>query len=77
MDFRLQGEVHIMIYLYIKKRINSLPDDMKGTSKHTTAPEYLFWTNAEQAIKLSKETSNLFHKITVHGSVSSEDQSYS
>ena len=36
---------------------------MKG-SKHTAAPEYLFWTNNKQATKLSAEMSDLFHKIT-------------
>lgn len=39
---------------------------MKG-NKHTSAPEYTFHTDNEQAIKkLLIEMSDLFHKITAH-----------
>ena len=62
MDFRVPGEVQITMYDYIKKLIASLPGDMIG-SKHTAAPEHLFRTD-EEAIKLSKEMIELFHKIT-------------
>ena len=49
---------------YTKKLIGSLLDDMKE-SKHTAAPEYLFWTDdGEEATKLLAELSNLFHKVT-------------
>ena len=41
MDFRTQGEVLIMMYDYIKKLINSLPEDMVKGSKYTTVQEYL------------------------------------
>ena len=63
MDFRVHGEVQIVMYDYIKKLIDSLPDDVKG-SKHAVAPKYLFWTDNEEATKLSTELSYLFHKIT-------------
>ena len=54
MDIRVQGEVQITMYDYIKKVIDSLPEDMIG-NKHTAAPEYLFRTD-EEATKLSKNT---------------------
>ena len=63
MDFRTQREVQITMYDCIRKLINSLPEDMKG-SKQTAAPEYLFRTDDEQATKLSIEINVLFHKIT-------------
>ena len=62
MDFRVQDKVQITIYDYIKKLVDSLPEDMIR-SKHTAAPEYLYRTD-EKAIKLSKDTEDLFHKIT-------------
>ena len=63
MDFRVQCEVQISMYdQYIKKLIDSLPEDSIG-SKHTAAPEYLFLTN-ENTTKLSKDMEELFHKIT-------------
>ena len=48
-DFRTQGEVQITMYDNIKKLINLLPEDMKG-SKHTAAQEHLFQTDDGQAI---------------------------
>ena len=51
------------MYDYIKKLINSLTENMME-SKHSAAPEHLFQTDDGQAIKLSKEMSDLFHKIT-------------
>ena len=62
MDFRVPGEIQITMYDYIKKLIDSFPEDMIG-SKHTAAPEHLFRTD-EEAIKLLKDTEELFHKIT-------------
>ena len=62
MNFRVQGEVQIIMYDYIKKLIDSLPEDMIGV-KHTAAPEYLFWTD-EESSTLSKDMKELFHKIT-------------
>ena len=42
MEFkRVQGEVRMKMYGYIKKLVDSLLDDMKG-SKNTPAPKYLF-----------------------------------
>ena len=52
------------MYDYIKKLIDSLLEGMKW-SKYTAAPEYyLFRTDDEDAMKLSKEISDRFHKIT-------------
>ena len=62
MDFRVQGKVQIAMYDYIKKLIDSLPEDMIG-SKHTAAPEHFFRID-EEATKLSKYMVELFHKIT-------------
>ena len=62
MNFRVQGEVYKTMYFYIKKLSGSLTDDMK-VSKHTAAPEYMFWTDDEQATKLSTELSDIFHKV--------------
>ena len=63
LEFRVKGEVQITMYDYIKKLIDSLSEDMIS-AKHTAAPEYLFPTDDEDAIKLSKEMSDLFHNIT-------------
>ena len=49
------------MYDYIKKIIDSLPEDMIG-KKHTAASEHLFRTD-EEAIKLSKDMKELSHKI--------------
>ena len=46
MDFRVPGEVQITIYDYIKKLIDSLPEDMID-NKHTAVPEHLFRTDEE------------------------------
>ena len=53
------------MYDYIKKLIDSLlvQEDMKEF-KHTTPPGYLFWSDDDNAIKLSTEMSDLFHNIT-------------
>ena len=64
MDFRVPGEVQKTMYDYIKKLIDSLSECMIG-SKHTVAPEHLFRTDVE-AIELSKDMEELFHKITAH-----------
>ena len=52
-DFRVPGEVQITMYDYIKKLIESLLEE----------PEHLFRTDME-AIKLSKDIEEDFHKIT-------------
>lgn len=63
MDFKAQGGVQIPMYdYYIKKLIDSLPEDMIGI-KHTAPPEHLFRTD-EELSKLSKDMSELFHNIT-------------
>ena len=61
-DFRVQEEVQLMMYDYINKLIDSLPDDMKE-SKHTAALEYIFCIDSEEEIKLLPERSDLFHKV--------------
>ena len=51
------------MYDSINKLNNSSPEGMKGL-KHTAAPEFLFLTDDQVSIKLSKERSDLFIKIT-------------
>ena len=50
MDFRVQGELQITMYNYIKKLIDSLPEDMIGTAQNI----YLGLTRNLSA-KLSKD----------------------
>ena len=50
------------MYDYIKKLIDLLPHDMRG-SKYTAAPDF-FQTDNEEAVKLSTELSDVFHKLT-------------
>ena len=62
MDFRVKGKLQIKMHDYMKKLMNSLPEDMIWI-KHTATPKNSFQTD-EEAIKLSKSMNELSHKIT-------------
>eukprot|EP00536_Pseudo-nitzschia_multiseries_P017800 jgi/Psemu1/52590/gm1.52590_g len=61
-DFSKDGKVTLPMYDYVKKLIDKLPADMKGM-KPTAAPEYLFKTSDEDAVKLDKARNEQFYTL--------------
>ena len=51
------------MYDYIKKLIDSPPEDMVGV-RHTAAPEHIFRTDGKLSKLLKDIMSDLFHKVT-------------
>ena len=62
-NFQPNGDVMILMYDYIKKVIDKLPEDIIG-HKPTSASKYLFKTNGTNTALLNWTKSDEYHSLT-------------